>query len=151
MQLMGGSEGRAGGRRRGRHAAPTMAEINVVPLVDVMLVLLIVFMIAAPMLQRGIEVNLPTASQAQDVAGEQIFIDLPASFRDDRQVFIDLEPVGLDALAERARQLMLNRTQRQVFLRGDGAVNLQELMTVLDRLKEGGVENVGVVSEPEGR
>jgi biopolymer transport protein TolR len=151
MQLMGGAQGRTGGRRRGRRSASTMAEINVVPLVDVMLVLLVVFMIAAPMLQRGIEVNLPTASQSQDVAGEQVFIDLPASFRDDGQVFIDLEPVGLDALAERVRQMMLNRTERQVFLRGDGAVNLQELMTVLDRLKEGGVDNVGVVSEPEGR
>jgi biopolymer transport protein ExbD len=114
-------------------------------------VLLVVFMIAAPMLQRGIEVNLPTASQAQDVAGEQVFIDLPVSFRDDQQVFIDLEPIGLDALAERVRQIMVTRTQRQVYLRGDGNVNLQELMTVLDRLKEGGVEDVGVVSEPVGR
>ena len=150
MKLMGGATG-GGGRRRGRRVAPTLAEINVVPLVDVMLVLLVVFMIAAPMLQRGIEVNLPTATQSQEVAGEQIFIDLPATFRDDGQVFIDLEPVGLNALAERVRQLMVTRTQRQVFLRGDGAVNLQELMTVLDRLKEGGVENVGVVSEPVGQ
>ena len=151
MQFMGGAQGRTGGRRRGRRATGTMSEINVVPLVDVMLVLLVVFMIAAPMLQRGIEVNLPTASQAQDVAGEQVFIDLPVSFRDDQQVFIDLEPIGLDALAERVRQIMVTRTQRQVYLRGDGNVNLQELMTVLDRLKEGGVEDVGVVSEPVGR
>jgi len=151
MQFMGGAQGRTGGRRRGRRATATLSEINVVPLVDVMLVLLVVFMIAAPMLQRGIEVNLPTASQAQDVAGEQVFIDLPVSFRDDQQVFIDLEPIGLDALAERVRQIMVTRTQRQVYLRGDGNVNLQELMTVLDRLKEGGVEDVGVVSEPVGR
>jgi biopolymer transport protein TolR len=130
--------------------APTLSEINVVPMVDVMLVLLIVFMIAAPMLQRGIEVNLPVASRSEELAAEQIYIDLPLTFREDAQVFIDLEPIGLDVLTERVRQMLVNRTDRQVYLRGDGDVTLQELMSVLDRLKEGGVEDVGVVSQLEG-
>jgi len=148
--MMGSAQGSGGGRRRGRRVSTTLAEINVVPLVDVMLVLLIVFMIAAPMLQRGIEVNLPQASRSQDLASEQIFIDLPVTFRDDGNVYIDLEPIGIDVLAERVRQMMVDRPAgaRQIYLRGDGAVNLQELMTVLDRLKEGGVEDVGVVSQP---
>ena len=68
----------AGGRhQRGRRVAPTLSEINVVPMVDVMLVLLIIFMVAAPMLQRGVEVNLPVASRSQEIASERVFVDLP--------------------------------------------------------------------------
>ena len=141
----------AGGRhQRGRRIAPTLAEINVVPLVDVMLVLLIIFMVAAPMLQRGVEVNLPVASRSQEIASNRLFVDLPASYREDRRVFIDKEPVRLDFLAERVRQMMLTRTDKLVYLRGDGAVNLQELMEVFDRLKEAGVQNVGIVSKLPG-
>jgi biopolymer transport protein ExbD len=141
----------AGGRhQRGRRIAPTLSEINVVPLVDVMLVLLIIFMVAAPMLQRGVEVNLPVASRSQEIASNRLFVDLPATYREDRRVFIDKEAVRLDFLAERVRQMMLTRTDKLVYLRGDGAVNLQELMEVFDRLKEAGVQNVGIVSKLPG-
>lgn len=141
----------AGGRhQRGRRASPTLSEINVVPLVDVMLVLLIVFMVAAPMLQRGVEVSLPVASRSQEIASDRVFVDLPASYRDDRRVFIDKEPVRLDFLAERVKQIMLNRSDKLVYLRGDGEVNLQELMEVFDRLKEGGIQNVGIISKLPG-
>jgi biopolymer transport protein ExbD len=141
----------AGGRhQRGRRIAPTLSEINVVPLVDVMLVLLIIFMVAAPMLQRGVEVNLPVASRSQEIASNRLFVDLPASYREDRRVFIDREAVRLDFLAERMRQMMLTRTDKLVYLRGDGAVSLQELMEVFDRLKEAGVQNVGIVSKLPG-
>ena len=141
----------AGGRhQRGRRIAPTLSEINVVPLVDVMLVLLIIFMVAAPMLQRGVEVNLPVASRSQEIASERLFVDLPVSYREDRRVFIEKEAVRLDFLAERVRQMMLTRTDKLVYLRGDGEVNLQELMEVFDRLKEGGVQNVGIVSKLPG-
>ena len=141
----------AGGRhQRGRRIAPTLAEINVVPLVDVMLVLLIIFMVAAPMLQRGVEVNLPVASRSQEIASDRLFVDLPASYRQDRRVFIEKEPVRLDFLSERVRQMMLTRTDKLVYLRGDGEVNLQELMEVFDRLKEAGVQNVGIISKLPG-
>jgi len=141
----------AGGRhQRGRRVGPTLSEINVVPLVDVMLVLLIIFMVAAPMLQRGVEVNLPVASRSQEIASDRVFVDLPVSYREDRRVYIDKEAVRLDVLAERVRQLMLNRTDKLVYLRGDGEVNLQELMEVFDRLKEGGVQNVGIISRLPG-
>jgi len=141
----------AGGRhQRGRRVSPTLSEINVVPLVDVMLVLLIVFMVAAPMLQRGVEVDLPVASRSQEIASDRLFVDLPASYRDDRRVFIDQEAVRLDFLAERVRQMMTTRTDKLVYLRGDGQVNLQELMEVFDRLKEAGVQNVGIISKLPG-
>jgi len=141
----------AGGRhQRGRRVCPTLSEINVVPLVDVMLVLLIIFMVAAPMLQRGVEVNLPVASRSQEIASDRVFVDLPVSYREDRRVFIDKEPVRLDVLAERVRQIMLTRTDKLVYLRGDGEVNLQELMEVFDRLKEAGIQNVGIISRVPG-
>jgi biopolymer transport protein TolR len=141
----------AGGRhQRGRRISPTLAEINVIPLVDVMLVLLIIFMVAAPMLQRGVEVNLPVASRSQEIASERVFVSVPLSFRKDRRVFIGEEPIRIDVLGERVRQLMLNKTDKQVFLRGDGKVELQELIDIMDRLKAAGVEKVGIVSKLPG-
>ena len=89
----------AGGRhQRGRRVAPTLSEINVVPMVDVMLVLLIIFMVAAPMLQRGVEVNLPVAGRSTEISSERVFLDVPKSFSDDRRVFIDKEPIRIDIL-----------------------------------------------------
>src|ERR687896_2731861 len=142
------SGGRAGGRSR--RVSTTLSEINVIPLVDVMLVLLIIFMVAAPMLQRGVEVNLPVASRSQEIASERVFVSVPLSFRQDRRVFIGEEPIRIEVLGERVRQLMLNKTDKQVFLRGDGKVELQELMDIMDRLKAAGVEKVGIVSKLPG-
>jgi biopolymer transport protein ExbD len=148
VQMANGGAGLRSGR--GRRVSATLAEINIVPLVDVMLVLLIIFMVAAPMLQRGIEVDLPVASRSQEIASERLFVDVPASFREDRRVYLGEEPIRIDVLAERIRQLLLTRTDKQVYLRGDAQVNLQELMDILDRLKEAGVQNVGIVSDPPG-
>ncbi len=138
----------AGGRhQRGRRVSTSLAEINVIPLVDVMLVLLIIFMVAAPMLQRGVEVTLPVASRASDIASERIFVDVPLSFSKDRRVFLGKDSIGLQALPERVRQLMLTRTDKQVFLRIDGRLNVQHQMDVFDELKSGGVRDVGIVTE----
>lgn len=137
--------------RRGRRTSSTLAEINVIPLVDVMLVLLIIFMVAAPMLQRGVEVNLPQARRTQRLSEERMYVTVPLSFRDDRRVFIGDEGIPLDVLAERMRQSMEGEDQKEVFLRGDGGVELQELLEVMDRLKDGGVERVGIVALQRGR
>jgi biopolymer transport protein ExbD len=141
----------AGGRhQRGRRVAPTLSEINVVPMVDVMLVLLIIFMVAAPMLQRGVEVNLPVAGRSTEISSERVFLDVPRSFSDDRRVFIDKEAIRIDFLAERIRQTMLTRTDKTVYLRGDGAITYQELMEVIDGLKDGGIQNIGMVTDLPG-
>ena len=138
----------AGGRhQRGRRGGPTLAEINVIPLVDVMLVLLIIFMVAAPMLQRGVEVNLPKARRTSEISSERVFVDIPISFKQDRRVFLGKESLGMPALVERLRQQMINRSDKQVFLRGDGQLYVQHLIDVLDELKQAGVENVGIVTE----
>ena len=111
----------AGGRhQRGRRIGSTLAEINVIPLVDVMLVLLIIFMVAAPMLQRGIEVKLPTARQTSEISSERIFVDVPKSFRDDKRVFLGKEPIGIPVLAERLRQQLVNRTDKPALYLGIG-------------------------------
>ena len=138
----------AGGRhQRGRRVSGSLAEINVIPLVDVMLVLLIIFMVAAPMLQKGVEVTLPVASRADDLASERIFVDVPMSFSQDRRVFLGKEPVRLEVLPERIRQLIVNRSDKQVFLRIDGRLNVQHQMDVFDELKAGGVRDVGIVTD----
>jgi biopolymer transport protein ExbD len=136
------------GRRRGRRVTTSLSEINVIPLVDVMLVLLIIFMVAAPMMQKGVEVNLPTARRADKLSNTKpLYVTVPTSYAKDRKIFIDDEAVPVDVLAERMRQEMQTRTDKQVFLRGDGAVQLQQLMDVFGRLKEAGIEKVGIVAQ----
>ena len=136
------------GRRRGRRVSTSLSEINVIPLVDVMLVLLIIFMVAAPMLQKGVEVNLPVSRRADKLTNAQpLYVTVPVSYRNDRRVYIDDDSVPVDVLAERMRQVMVSRADKQVYLRGDGAVQLQELMDVFGRLKEAGIEKVGIVAQ----
>ena len=140
-----------GGRgRRGRRVSTSLSEINVIPLVDVMLVLLIIFMVAAPMLQRGVEVNLPVARQTQRMSEERLYVTVPLSFRKDRRVFLDDEAVSIDFLSERIRQAMVTKQQREIFLRPDGSVQMQDVLDVMDRLKEGGIERVGIVALQRG-
>ncbi|MSO50822.1 MAG: protein TolR [Acidobacterium sp.] len=136
------------GRRRGRRVTSSLSEINVVPLVDVMLVLLIIFMVAAPMMQKGIEVKLPVSRRADKLTSVRPYISVPMSYRTDRRVWIDDEPIRAEVLAERMRQMMEMRTDKDVFLRGDAGVTLQELYEVIDHLKAGGVQNVGVTAQP---
>ena len=145
------------GRRRGRRVTTSLSEINVIPLVDVMLVLLIIFMVAAPMMQKGVEVNLPVTRRADKLSNtDPIYVAVPTSYRQDHRVFIigghtgastKEESIPIEVLGERMRQEMQGRTDKQVFLRGDGEVQLQELMDVFGRLKEAGVEKIGVVAQ----
>ena len=136
----------SGHARRGRRVATNLAEINVVPLVDVMLVLLIIFMVAAPMLQRGVEVNLPVGRQTQKLTDVRTYITVPLTYRKDQRVMIDDEFVPLTALTERMRQSLVAKDQKDVFLRADGAIQTQELMDVISALKEAGIERVGIVA-----
>lgn len=135
---------------RGRRVSSTLAEINVVPLVDVMLVLLITFMVAAPMLQRGIDVKLPQARRATTVEGAQVYVTIPITYRKDQMLYLDDERVRSAVFLERVRQKMEERADTQVYLRGDAGISYQDLMTVVDRLKDAGVVNVGLLAaEPD--
>ena len=134
-----------GQRRRGRRVATSLSEINVIPLVDVMLVMLIVFMVAAPMMQRGLDVNLPEARRADPIEAQRLYVTVPLSFRTDGMVQVDDAPVSFDVLHERIGVELDGRSDRDVLLRGDGGITYNELMSVMDKLKEGGVEEVGLV------
>jgi len=137
---------------RGPRVSTSLAEINVVPLVDVMLVLLIIFMVTAPLLQRGIDIKLPTATRASAIQGERIFVNVPLTYKKDRRVYLGDEPLRLEILQERLRQKMENqdRGDRQVYLRVEGTLQIQDQMDVIDRLKAAGVESVGLVAKLPG-
>jgi biopolymer transport protein TolR len=137
-------------RGRGRRVSSSLAEINVVPLVDVMLVLLIIFMVTAPMIQRGIDVRLPVARRSSTVEGERLFVTVPATFKNDGILYLNSERVPAAAMQERVRQQMEAGAEKRVYLRGDGAVQLQELMSIIDRLKYAGVVDVGLVARAPG-
>ncbi len=144
----------AGRGRRGRNVrvSTALAEINVVPLVDVMLVLLIIFMVAAPMMTQGMQVNLPKASRSTNPPAEKnLYVTIPADFGKSNKVQIgDAAPFSADILAERMRQALMERTDKSVFIRADGSVTIQQWMTVTDKLKEAGVEKVAMATRPAG-
>lgn len=117
------------------------------PLVDVMLVMLIVFMVAAPLMQRGLAVNLPESRRADPLVSERLFVTVPLAFRTEGIVQVGDDHVRVGALAERMRLEMIDRAEKQVFLRGDGEITYRELVSVMDLLKEAGVEEVGLVLE----
>ena len=125
--------------------------INVTPLIDVLLVLLIIFMVTAPMIQRGIEVNLPVARRAQPIEAERVEVTIPASYRTDHKVYLGTELISRDVVQERVRQKMETATQKDVSLKGDRDVNLGELTEITDLLKAAGVEHVGFVTKPPER
>jgi len=126
-----------------------LADINVTPLVDVMLVLLIIFMITAPMLHQGIEVALPKA----EAEAMQLKIDDPIvlSINRDGIVYIQEQPVHPTQLIERLLPLVKARQGETVFLKGDRDVPYGSVVEVLDILHRGGIEQIGMVTErPKG-
>jgi biopolymer transport protein TolR len=144
-----GSDAPTSGRHgRGRRVATSLSEINVVPMVDVMLVLLIIFMVAAPMIQRGMDVNLPKTRNAPQMTGDRIEITVPLAYRDNHTVFLGREQVRAAVLQERVRQKMETAAKKEVFLGGDRGVNLGELMEVFSMLKDAGVERIGIETVP---
>jgi biopolymer transport protein ExbD/biopolymer transport protein TolR len=132
---------------RGRRVTTSLAEINVVPLVDVMLVLLIIFMVTAPLLQRGIDVSIPVATRANAIQGERVFLNVPLAFRQNHVVYLGDQPLRLDVLQERIRQKMEGVSEKKVYLRMDGTLQVQDQMDVIDRLKGAGVESIGIVTK----
>jgi biopolymer transport protein TolR len=143
--------GGAGGGRRGRGArvGTSLSEINVVPLVDVMLVLLVIFMVTAPMMQQGLNVNLPQARRGDPLKAEPIYVTIPADFADRRFVQIGDEQVRFEVLHERVRQAILPRDDKSLFIRMDASVTAQDFYSVFDELKRAGVEKVALASQPK--
>jgi len=134
----------------GDPADNVLGDINVTPLVDVMLVLLIIFMVTAPMLHQGIEVALPKA-EAENLA-QHVEDPLIVSINRDGMVFVKDLPVHPTQLAERLTPMLRARGDESVYLKGDRDVPYGRVVEVLDALHRGGILKVGMVTEkPEAR
>jgi biopolymer transport protein TolR len=132
------SSSRAGDRR-------VMADINVTPLVDVMLVLLIIFMVTAPMLTQGVDVNLPKASaKAMRSDEERLVLTVDANSR----IFIGKQPVEFNRLSPVLQRIVSQRTDRQVYFRADRSVPYGFVVKVIAEVRNSGIEKLGMVTEP---
>jgi biopolymer transport protein TolR len=99
---------------------------------------------------QGMSVNLPQARRANPVTAQPIYITVPATFAQDRIVQIGNDEIRVDILAERVKQALLERTEKSLFVRGDGKVAYEDIVYVFDRLKDAGVEKVGLITVPVG-
>ena len=124
----------------------TMADINVTPLVDVMLVLLIIFMITAPMLHQGVEVNLPQTVSADEIP-MRVDDPLVLTVRTDGNVWILDEPVHPTKLVERLGAILAGREDKQVFIKGDRNISYGQFIEVIGLLKAGNIHHIGLVAE----
>lgn len=135
------------GRRGGRRAA-AMSEINVTPFVDVMLVLLIIFMVAAPMLTVGVPVQLPqTAAAALPHEQEE---PLSVTLTDDGRIVLQTTEVAETELLPKLRAVAAERRDNKVFLRADGAISYERVVQVMGALNAGGFSNIGLVTDAGG-
>jgi len=125
-----------------------MAEINVTPLVDVMLVLLVIFMVTAPMMQQGVQVNLPKAdTKAMAPAEESVVVSVDQSGK----IFINSEEVAAADLRTRLSSMFATRAKKEVFLKADAGVPYGEVVRTMADIKGAGIERLGMVTEPAGK
>lgn len=133
------SQGRSGSR-----IGATLSEINIIPLVDVILVLLLIFMLTAPLMHRGIEVNLPRSSGKPTAVEERMVLTLTK----DQTVFLNDKPVPLAGLDARLREILKDRSDKTVYLKADQGLQYGFVVETMDRARRAGVEKLGMVTEP---
>lgn len=145
MQAGGGSGG--GGRRgRRRRRAALMTEINVTPFVDVMLVLLIIFMVAAPLLTVGVPIDLPE-TQAKALEGDTEPITL--SVNSAGEIFIQDTPIGLDEVVPKLEAIAANGYDERIYVRGDQDADYGTMMKLMGRINAAGFKRLGLVTLEE--
>lgn len=145
VQKSGGGGGR-GRRRRGQSSA--MSDINITPFVDVMLVLMIIFMVAAPMLTVGVPVELPkTAASALPTEQEE---PLAVTLTADGRLMIQTSDIDPSELIPRLTAIAAERTSNKVFLRADGSIPYERVAQVMGALNAGGFNNIGLVTDTDG-
>ncbi|SFR57727.1 protein TolR [Litoreibacter janthinus] len=146
VQQGASSGGRRGRRRKG--GSKPMSEINITPFVDVMLVLLIIFMVAAPLLTVGVPVELPkTAASALPTEQEE---PLTITIEADGQLSIQNTEIEDEALIGRLRAIAAERSNDKVFLRADGSIPYERVVQVMGALNKGGFSNIGLVTDTGG-
>jgi biopolymer transport protein TolR len=132
-------------RRRSNADNRPMAEINVTPLVDVMLVLLIIFMVTAPMLQMGIDVNLPRVkAKSVDVAEEKLVLTINGA----KEIFLNKTSLSLMELGTKLEHIFASRIEREVYLRADRSVPYGFVVEVMAEVRKAGVDKLGMITEP---
>ncbi|HOX98213.1 MAG TPA: protein TolR [Smithella sp.] len=133
------------GSRRKNNSSKPLAEINVTPLVDVMLVLLIIFMVTAPMLSMGIDVNLPRVkAKSVDVAEEKLVLTV----NEPREIFLNKTKMTLGELKPKLEAIFSNRIDREIFLRADKNVPYGFVVEVMSEVRKAGVDKLGMITEP---
>jgi len=127
-----------------RQTGTSLSDINIVPFVDVMLVLLIIFMITAPILQSGIEVDLPKTQTVKEISEARLVVTIDRA----QLVYLDDAPVNIHDLGGKVRAKMRDPQSDPVFLRCDETVPFGTFATVVDTLRQSGIGNVSIVTEP---
>jgi len=127
-----------------RGVGATLAEINIVPLVDVVLVLLLIFMLTAPMMYRGIDVNLPKSGGKPTAVEERVVLTLTK----DRGFYLNDRPVATGGLEAQLRSVFQNRTDKVLYLKADAGLAYGQVVETMDRVRRAGVERLGMVTEP---
>jgi biopolymer transport protein ExbD/biopolymer transport protein TolR len=122
----------------------SISDINVTPLVDVVLVLLIIFMVTAPVLQSGIEVNVPKTRTVKEITEERLVI----SINKQQRVFLGNDPININDIKARLRQRIRDPQHQSVFIRADEEVPFGAFATVMDAVKGAGITNVSIVTQP---
>ncbi len=122
-----------------------VSDINVTPLVDVMLVLLVIFMITTPLFERGIDVNLPQTVSSNISGAERIILTIP---KDKNYVYFNSQPVNRDLMRGYLDQIFRTRQDKTIYLFADKSVPYGEVLSVMDEVKQSGIETVGLATEP---
>jgi biopolymer transport protein ExbD/biopolymer transport protein TolR len=129
-----------------RYTGTSLSDINIVPFVDVVLVLLIIFLITAPILQSGIEVDLPKTKTVKEITEERLVITIDRAQR----VYLGNDPINVHDLPNQIRARAPDYAKRAVFIRCDASVPFGSFAAVVDAMRGSGIQNISVVTEPLG-
>ena len=121
-----------------------LSEINMIPFIDIMLVLLIIFMVTAPVIQSGIEINVPRTELVREVAEEKLIVSVDR----EQNLFLQDEAVNINELGRLINERVVDPARRSVYLRADEAVPFGTIAVVMDRLNQAGIEDITVVTQP---
>jgi biopolymer transport protein TolR len=131
----------AGGRRQ---VGASLAEINIIPLVDVVLVLLLIFMLTAPMMYRGIDVNLPRTASRPTAVEERLVLTVTR----ERRLYLNDREVGAAALEATLRGAVRSRADKTLYLKADAGLSYGDVIDTMDRVRRAGIERLGMLTAP---